>query len=195
MWRHNRKDAEDRSCQLTRSSWTFWESRSHVAVCQYCIRPPGAKLHLVACKKLMTCTIKNVFSTWSVLYRTNGQYQLDLCWERCGLFSILADLHLLQWQYRWALCTGTENQCGLLPCHVGDCRKSPGCKSPAPDASGQSAHVQGMMPSSNPTLKPWGSQHGKEVLWHYRGCKGSAEGQRGVKRTVSTNNKYINTNK
>lgn len=60
-----------------------------------CIRPPGARFHLVACKKFMTCSIKNVFSALNMLHRTNGQYQLDLCWERCGLFSIQANLHLL----------------------------------------------------------------------------------------------------
>lgn len=54
------------------------------------------KFHLVACKKFMTCSIKNVFSALNVLYHANGQYQLDLCWERCRLFSIQANLHLSQ---------------------------------------------------------------------------------------------------
>lgn len=50
------------------------------------------------CKKFMTCSIKNVFSALNVLYHTNGQYQLDLCWERCGLSSVQANLHLSQCQ-------------------------------------------------------------------------------------------------
>lgn len=94
----NQKEAEDRNCQLMRSLWTFWEGRSHMAACQYSIRPPGARFHLMAFKKFMTCSIKNVFSALNVLYYTNGQYQLYLCWERCGLFSIQANLHLSQQQ-------------------------------------------------------------------------------------------------